>query len=337
MLFIKPSLILLTITTFGTMADVFGPVSDDFINHLNKREKRYGNIIKVVEEMGDTGSFGGKAFSEEKLTKTPIVFLHGNSDSALKFGDHPFQTGWNEVLKYFLSKDYTLAELYGITYGDRNISNSFRNFFNCKDLQTARRFIEFVLHYTKAHQVNIVAHSMGVSVARRAIKGGKFETKTETCHIGHDLSHRIHTFVALAGANYGMCPCQHGMAFEACGAEIGFWPGHCADVTCSTTDYAQAESCGTINYSSFLMDLNKDQKKDANFIASLWSVDDEILGAGNLAWGRHTSLVPHSDMRKVYTNMNHMDTKDTTAADQYNIIHLNEQKWVHSENIEYDE
>uniref|UniRef100_A0A8R1DZU3 Uncharacterized protein n=1 Tax=Caenorhabditis japonica TaxID=281687 RepID=A0A8R1DZU3_CAEJA len=255
------------------------------------------------------------------ISNTPIIFIHGNSDSALKIGDNPFQSGWDELIKYFMSKDYTLAELYGITYGDRNISNSYNRSFTCETIQLHRRFIEFVLHYTKTYRVNIVAHSMGVSIARKAIQGGEFATKTEACDIGPDLSHRIGTFIALASANYGMCPCQHAFAFPACGIETGFYPGTCSKIECSSQDVNISDSCADMPYSSYLMDLNKNSRKDANFVASFWSDDDEILGKGNMVWGRHTSLVPHSDMRKIYRGLKHNEVKLLTAADQYSIIH----------------
>lgn len=317
------------------MADIFGPLSDHFISHLNKRPKRNDALLRQISAFGETGSFGGKVFSEEKLGNTPIVFIHGNSDSALKFGDGPFQSGWDEILKYFMSKDYTLAELYGITYGDRNISNSYIRHFNCQNVQLHRRFLEFVLHYTKAKQINIVAHSMGVSIARKAIQGGEFVTKTESCDIGPNLSHRIGTFIALASANYGMCPCQHAFAFPACGMETGFFPGTCPEMTCSSQDVNISETCGEVPYSNYLMNLNNSGKKDASFVASLWSDDDEILGKGNMVWGRQTSLVPHSDMRKIYSDLKHNDVKLLTAEDQYNIIHMNDQKFSLHETTEY--
>ncbi|KAF1748511.1 hypothetical protein GCK72_024978 [Caenorhabditis remanei] len=328
-------LILSIIACVGVMGDIFGPLSDHFVHHLNKRPKRNDALLRKISEFGDTGSFGGKVFSEEKLTNTPIVFIHGNSDSALKFGDASFQSGWDEVLKYFLSKDYTLAELYGITYGDRNISNSYTRHFNCETLHLHRRFIEFVLHYTKAAQVNIIAHSMGVSIARKVIQGGEFISKTEKCDLGHDLSHRIGTFISIASANYGMCPCQHAFAFPACGVETGFYPGSCSDTACSSEDPNVSGTCGEISYSSYLMNLNKNGKKDATFVASLWSDDDEILGKGNMVWGRKTSVVPHSDMRKVYNELSHNEVKTLTAADQYNIIRMNDQKFSATETTEY--
>ncbi|CAO4386178.1 unnamed protein product [Caenorhabditis nigoni] len=335
MLLINSSFFLASMVIIGAMADVYGPVSDHFLHHLNKRPKRNDAIIRQVEALGDTGSFGGKAFSDEKLTNTPIVFIHGNSDSALKYEEHPFQTGFNDVIKYFMDKDYTLAELYGITYGNRSMAHSFSNFMQCEYFQLQRRFLEFVLHYTKSAQVNIVAHSMGATIARRIIKGGQYTTSTESCDLGHDLTKRVNTFISIASANYGMCICEHALAFAACGMETGFHPGTCTGTSCDSQDYKSTENCGDVKYSSTLMDLNKDGKKVAGFVASLWSEDDEIIGKGNLVWGRHTSLVPHSDMRKIYTNLNHMDMKSSTAADQYNIIRMNDQKFIFADSTEY--
>ncbi|ULT83513.1 hypothetical protein L5515_018479 [Caenorhabditis briggsae] len=333
MLLINSYCFLASMVIIGAMADVYGPVSDHFLHHLNKRPKRNDAIIRQVEALGDTGSFGGKAFSDEKLTNTPIVFIHGNSDSALKYENHPFQTGFNDVIKYFMDKDYTLAELYGITYGNRSMAHSFSNFMQCEYFQLQRRFLEFVLHYTKSAQVNIVAHSMGATIARRIIKGGQYTTSTESCDLGHDLTKRVNTFISIASANYGMCICEHALAFAACGMETGFHPGTCTGTSCDSQDYKSTENCGDVKYSSTLMDLNKDGKKVAGFVASLWSEDDEIIG--NLVWGRHTSLVPHSDMRKIYTNLSHMDMKSSTAADQYNIIRMNDQKFTFADSTEY--
>lgn len=41
-----------------------------------------------------------------------------------------------------------------------------------------RAFVEAVLAYTGSPQVSIVTHSMGVTIGRKIIKGGKAQDKT---------------------------------------------------------------------------------------------------------------------------------------------------------------
>jgi triacylglycerol lipase len=41
-----------------------------------------------------------------------------------------------------------------------------------KYVQRMRAFVEAVLAYTNASQVNVIGHSMGVSIGRKIIKGG---------------------------------------------------------------------------------------------------------------------------------------------------------------------
>ncbi|CAI5455744.1 unnamed protein product [Caenorhabditis angaria] len=316
------NILILAFCGFG-MADIFGPISDHFVNHLNKKPKRNDNLIRQIKATGETGSFGGKILAEEKINHTPIIFIHGNSDSALKHGDNIFQGGWNGLLEYFLARDYSLSELYGITYGDRNIMSSFNRKFDCETLMMHRRFIESVLQYTKSEKVNIIAHSMGVSIARKVIQGGIFEFNDEKCDLGANIANSIETFIALAGANYGMCPCEAAISFAACGTKTGFFPGECPSSTCSSQEVSEEmNKCATVKYSQFLTSLNENQdnKKDAMFVASFWSDDDEVLGKGNMVWGKHTSLVPNSDIKKIYRGLKHLEMKTLTAADQYNLI-----------------
>ena len=39
---------------------------------------------------------------------------------------------------------------------------------------TIRRFMEAVLDYTGAPKIDVISHSMGVTLSRAAIKGGKY-------------------------------------------------------------------------------------------------------------------------------------------------------------------
>ncbi|CAA93529.2 LIPaSe related [Caenorhabditis elegans] len=299
---------------------IVGPITEDFVQYLKEVEHTNSGLLRHVKSFDHTGSFGGKSFPQEKVKHSPIVFIHGNSDSALKYGNDQYQSGWDTVVQYFMDRGYTLAELYGISYGDRNMTQSVFRVFNCQDLLLHRQLLLSVLVYTGARHIDIIAHSMGVSIARAIIQGGKFTSEKESCDLGSDFSSLIGTFIAISSANYGMCSCEAGTAFPACDKEIGFFPGYCPRQNCSSPSIKIGAQCYKTKYSKFLTKLNKVHKKEAEFIASIWSKDDEVFLKGNLVWGKQTSLVPGSNIWKEYPQLTHMETKTETAADQFKII-----------------
>ncbi|CAB3399689.1 unnamed protein product [Caenorhabditis bovis] len=311
--------ILMLICCSRILCSDFGPLSTSFMKSMY-RLKNYDNLIRHILTYGYTGSFGGAESETPKILNTPIVFIHGNSDSALKHGTDIYQSGWNQVLEFFLENGYTMSELYGMTYGDRNISNSYTRHFDCQLIRFHREFIENVLIYTKSVKVNIIAHSMGVSIARKAIQGGTFfDDDGKECDIGDSLSHRVGVLIGLAAANHGMCPCQFAHAFPACGFKTGFYPGNCGDYKCDSDIHNLKGVCNVNEYSPFLSNVNNFPKKEADYIASFWSDDDEVLGKNNMVFGRKTSLIPRSDMQKVYIGLTHNEVK-MTAPDQLKVM-----------------
>ena len=80
----------------------------------------------TLPELGSQASFGGKRFSGQKVTRPPVIFIHGNSDGALADGKDEWAQGWSASIEHFLSKGYSTAELYAVTYGDRILANSLK-------------------------------------------------------------------------------------------------------------------------------------------------------------------------------------------------------------------
>ena len=92
---------------------------------------RYRYVLDAYTNYGTTGTFGGKRDGEKTINRVPILFIHGNSDSALDFGAADgSNSGWNRQLAYFASRGYSFAEMYGLTYGDRLLAHSFIRFKN---------------------------------------------------------------------------------------------------------------------------------------------------------------------------------------------------------------
>lgn len=58
-------------------------------------------------------SYGGRANSSDSVVNQPVIFIHGNSDSAL--GQSSTLTGWNSSINYFGSQGYKTSEIYATT------------------------------------------------------------------------------------------------------------------------------------------------------------------------------------------------------------------------------
>lgn len=145
-----------------------------------------------------TGSvLGGWGGSEGCLIHTPIVFLHGNWQTA---------DTWNLTAQRFLENGYYPRELWAISYievfgGDS--ANS--NMANVEDIDG---FVKGVLDYTGAERVNLIAHSLGVTVARAWMEA-------------KDAHGKVEHFIAIAGPNHGVHFCFGPQAGTALCQEIG--------------------------------------------------------------------------------------------------------------------
>jgi triacylglycerol lipase len=220
------------------------------------------------------GSFGGKMNDDDLLVNHPVIFIHGNSDKAL--GDVFGQTGWTASVNYFKSNGYKGAELYGFTWGPANALLSAEQCHSYTYLSQIRAFILAVKQYTGAEKVDIIGHSMGVTLARKAIKGGNcFDEITGTYkNLGSPLTTIVDAFVGIAGANKGLVSCYViGGATKTCDNTTGLYPGYLF------------WGMGPYGVSDILVDINSQQKYEGRYIYTIWSTVDEVIGYGCLVYG----------------------------------------------------
>jgi pimeloyl-ACP methyl ester carboxylesterase len=132
---------------------------------------------------------------------TPVIFLHGNNDT-------PFATPCNPygkvqaIAQYLADHGYATSELWGLGYqGDQcdtittptNKSGwAHSTIANVLDLE---RFVDAVLDYTGAKRVDIVGHSLGVTLARTWMKA-------------FDKGRVVRRLVAIDGPNHGITDCS---------------------------------------------------------------------------------------------------------------------------------
>jgi pimeloyl-ACP methyl ester carboxylesterase len=136
-----------------------------------------------------------------RATRTPVIFLHGNNDTPFPTACNPF--GYiHAMAQFFADHGYAAGELWGLGYqGDQcdlmttptnRSAGAHSTVANVPDL---RKFVEAVLDYTGARQVDIVGHSLGVTLARAWLR---------TDH----AFHRVRRFVAIDGPNHGIINCS---------------------------------------------------------------------------------------------------------------------------------
>jgi pimeloyl-ACP methyl ester carboxylesterase len=135
------------------------------------------------------------------VVRTPVVFVHGNNDT-------PFPTLCNplgyihSIAQYLADHGYAASELWGIGYqGDQcdlaanplhRSGEAHSTVANVPDLD---RFVRAVLAFTHAKRVDIVGHSLGVTLAREWMRADHAE-------------HLVRRLVAVDGPNHGIVNCS---------------------------------------------------------------------------------------------------------------------------------
>jgi len=152
------------------------------------------------------------------VRRTPVIFLHGNNDTPFATACNPF--GYiHAMAQFFADHGYALSELWGLGYqGDQcdliaqptnRSGGAHTTVANVPDL---RKFVAAVLAFTGARQVDIVGHSLGVTLARTWLRTD-------------EAFHLVRRFVAIDGPNHGIINCSPSPAnFYQLPAFGGFTP-----------------------------------------------------------------------------------------------------------------
>jgi len=239
---------------------------------------------------GNVPAFGGKTAAGEKVTKEPVIFIHGNSDSA---------AGWKNSIEHFGKEGYKPSEMYAMSWGPANPLKASEQHHSAKYLGEVRAFIEAVKKYTGAEKVDVIGHSMGVTLARKAIQGGDgFDPYArKSYNLGEAMTGSVDTFVGIAGANHGLA--------------AAMMTGDLVPTTNKTS--------GLHPRSEILKDLNKVDHDEGSHVFSIWSHADEVVGVGLAGF---TSPIEGQDGQKVYGTFpfGHMGVKNLTAETQLAMI-----------------
>ena len=152
------------------------------------------------------------------VTRTPVILLHGNNDTPFPTACNPYGA-MHALAQYLVDHGYAPSEVWGLGYqGDqcdliaeptRRSRIAHTNAANVPDL---RRFVRAVMAFTGTTQVDIVGHSLGVTVAREWIRQDEAQPI-------------VRRLVAIDGPNHGIINCSPDPAnYWQAAAAGGFTP-----------------------------------------------------------------------------------------------------------------
>lgn len=173
------------------------------------------------------GGFGGGNCT---ASKTPVIFVHGNADRAISWDMPPsnvpgYTTPPRSVYDEFKARGYNDCELFGVTWlssSEQSDSGAAYNYHQPSKYVVLKDFINAVKAYTGKSKVDIVTHSMGVSLALATVK-----------YYGMESS--VRRFVGIAGGLRGLNSCYYtgyaNASAPTCGSQnvynadiFGFFP-----------------------------------------------------------------------------------------------------------------
>jgi pimeloyl-ACP methyl ester carboxylesterase len=139
--------------------------------------------------------------AEGRVHRIPVIFLHGNNDTPFATACNPFGYIHN-MAQYFANNGYRLSELWGLGYqGDQcdlvqnPTHRSGVSHTTAAAVPMLRAFVKAVMEYTGARQVDIVGHSLGVTVAREWM-------------LQDNAYDKVRALVAIDGPNHGIIDCS---------------------------------------------------------------------------------------------------------------------------------
>jgi len=136
------------------------------------------------------------------VTRTPVIFLHGNNDVPYATPCSATNGKVQGLAQHLADNGYSTSELWGLGYqGDQcdlaadNTRRSGIAHTNQANVPDLRRFVRAVLAYTGSRQVDIVAHSLGVTLAREWMRQD-------------EADRTVRRLVAIDGPNHGIVNCS---------------------------------------------------------------------------------------------------------------------------------
>jgi triacylglycerol lipase len=214
--------------------------------------------------------------SASAYARDPVVLVHGNGDSP---------SDWANTYNKLISKGYASSQIIRPNWGNKSCVTCNAHYDYNVDI--VRKAIATALGRSSTGKVDVIGHSMGVTMAAKAILVGGYAGKVDA-------------FVGIAGALRGVNYC-------------GTYPYH----------YPSA-ACGSLGFSKdnpFLLSIRN--KRFGARMYSIKSYYDAVIcngWGGCFVDGTHTSNIWYRGASYTYNSLGHFGLQDYTTERQVSLI-----------------
>ncbi|CAO4364947.1 unnamed protein product [Caenorhabditis nigoni] len=274
--------ILLLFLVMGLASADFSASFKSFIIN-NYSQQMYDDLAR--NDLGAVGSYGGGTHDGNGPTsRRAVILVHGTTNNAGNF------FGQRNAL---LSNGWSQETVYGTTYGSgsADITPATDVSMECEFM---RNFIKVVADFTK-QKVDIIGYSLGSPIVRKAILGGNC-VDDENVDLGEPLTDSVETYISVAGANKASYLCVLPIT-NACSSVNGLF-------------------C----LSSFLKNINSEQRYEGSHIYSIYGIQDDKVGFTNLPCLSRNSRINNSDQEFSNATGNHDAILSGTIDLQMNLL-----------------
>lgn len=138
------------------------------------------------------GGWGSDECPAGHEARTPVVFVHGNGGHAGHWSLEGAEPKWVNIRQAFLDAGYCPRELWAMSYDGAGGYSTYHKI----NVPEVFKFIQIVRRYLGVDKIDVVGHSLGVTIVREA---GRLHP---------ELYRQMRRFVAIAGANDGTTTCR---------------------------------------------------------------------------------------------------------------------------------
>jgi pimeloyl-ACP methyl ester carboxylesterase len=202
-----------------------------------------------------------------------VVMVHGNTG---------YPSDWNNTVSALQSRGYASSQIYRPNWGSKTCAAC--NDHGSANTNPVKSSMQSALSHSCTGKIDVVGHSMGVTLAMKAINELGYASK-------------VNTFIGIAGAQHGLNSC-------------GVYPFNVIAPTCGSNG---------LSINSPLINSVRNKRYGAKMY-SIKSYIDEVVCIGSCyVYGSHTSNIDGQNATYDFA-LGHLGLQHYTTSTQANLI-----------------